>query len=47
MRQLTPRPPPADIKVKPQEYKSVPEVRLNHDDLYARALEYDYEQPIF
>ena len=47
MRQFTPRQPPADITVKPQEYKSGPEVRLNHDDLYARAWEYDFEQPIF
>ena len=47
MRQFTPRQPPADILVKPQEYKSDPEVSLNHDDLYARAWEYDYEQPFF
>ena len=46
-RQFTPRQPPADIRVKPQEYKADPEVSLNHDDLYARAWEYDYEQPIF
>ena len=43
MRQFTPHQPPADIPVKPQEYKSDPQVRLNHDDLYARAWEYDYE----
>ena len=47
MRQFRPRQPPADIPVKPQEYKSDIEVSLNHDDLYARAWEYDYEQPIF
>ena len=47
MRQFTPRQPQADIPVKPQEYKSDPEVSLNHDDLHARAWEYDYEQPIF
>ena len=46
MRQFTPREPPADIRVKPQEYNPDPEVRLNHDDLYARVWEYDYEQPI-
>ena len=45
--QFTPRQPPADIQVKPQEYESDPEVSLNHDDSYARAWEYDYEQPIF
>ena len=47
MRQFTSRQPPADIPVKPKEYKSDPGVILNHDDLYARAWEYDYEQPIF
>ena len=46
MRPFTPRQPPADIRVKPREYKADPEVRLNHDDLYASAREYDYEQPI-
>ena len=47
MRQFTPRQPPADITVKPLEYKSDPEVNLNHEDLYARAWEYDFEQPNF
>ena len=47
IRQFTPRQPPADIRVKPQEYKPDPEVSLNHEDLYARAWEYDFEQPIF
>ena len=47
LRQFTPRQPPADITVKPQENKSDPEVSLNHDDLYAREWEYDFEQPIF
>ena len=47
MRQFKPRQPPADITVKPHEYKSDPEVSLNHDDLYARAWEYDFDQPIF
>ena len=47
MRQFTPRQPPADIIVKRNEYKSDPKVSLNHDDLYARAWECDYEQPIF
>ena len=46
MRQFTPRQSPADITVKPQEYKSDPEVSLHHDDLYARAWEYDFAQPI-
>ena len=47
MRQFTPRQPPTDIIVKPQEYKSDPEVSLYHDDLYARAWKHDFEQPIF
>ena len=47
MRQFTPRQPPADTPIKPQDYKSDPEVSLHHDDLYARALGYDFEQPIF
>ena len=47
MRQFTPRQPPADIPIKPQGYKSDPEVSLHHVDLYARAWEYDFEQPIF
>ena len=46
-RQFTPRQPPADITVMTQEYKSDPEVSLNHDDLYASAWEYDFEQPVF
>ena len=46
-RQFTPRQPPADVRVKPHEYRPDPEVSLNHDDLYARAWEFDYEQPIF
>ena len=47
MRQFTPRQPPANIRVKPQEYKPDPEVSINHDDLYARAWEHHYEQPFF
>ena len=47
MRQFTPRQPPADITFKPQDYKSDPEISLHHDDLHARAWEYDYDQPIF
>ena len=43
----TPPQQPAEITIKPQEYKSDPEVILHHDDLYARAWEYDFEQPIF
>ena len=46
MRQFKSRQPPAETSIKPQEYKPDPEVSLKHDDLYARAWEYDYEQPI-
>ena len=47
MRQFTPRRPPADIQVKPQQYKSDPEVSNNHDNSYARVWEYDFEHPVF
>ena len=47
MRHVTPHQLPADITVKPQEYISDPEVSLHHDDFFARAWEYDFEQPIF
>ena len=47
MRQFTTCQPPADIRDKPQVYKPDPDVSLKHDDLYARAWDYDYEQPIF
>ena len=47
MRQFTPRQPPADIRVNPHEYKPDTEVSVSHDDLYARAWEHHYEQPIF
>ena len=47
MRQFTPRQPPADIPVRPQDFRFDPELSLNHDDLFTRAWEYDFEQPIF
>ena len=47
MPQITPRHPPTDILITLQECKPDPDVRLNHDDLYARAWECDYEQPDF
>ena len=46
-RQFTPPIPPYEIRVTPQDWKLDPEVSLKHDDLYARAWEYEYEQPIF
>ena len=39
IRQFTPREPPADIRITPQEWKLEPEVSIKHDDLYARAWE--------
>ena len=47
MCQFTPRQSPADIPIRPQEFKPDPDVSLKHDDLYAGAREYDYEQPVF
>ena len=47
MRHFKPRQPPADITVKPNEYKSDPKVSLHHDDFNARAWEYDFEQLTF
>ena len=47
MRQFTPHQSPANIRLTPPEYKPDPDVSLKDDDLYARAWEYDYEQPIF
>ena len=47
MRQFTPRQPSVDLRIEPPEYKPDPDVSLKHDDLYARAWEYDFEQPIF
>ena len=47
MRQYTPRQPKVDIRTTPQEYTPDPDVNLKHDDLYARAQECDYEQPLF
>ena len=47
MRLFTPRQPPTDIQVKPQEYIPEAEVSLNHDDLYAMVCEYGYDQPFY
>ena len=47
MRQFTPCQSPAHIRITPQVYKPDPDVSLKHNDLYARAWECDYEQPIF
>ena len=47
MRQFTPCQPLPDIRITPKERKPDPEVSLKHGDLFARALECDYEKPIF
>ena len=47
MGQFSPRQPPPDIRVTPQECKPNPEVSLKHDDLYDRAWECEYENPVF
>ena len=41
------RQPPPDIRFTPQEWKPNSELSLKHDDLYARAWEYDDEKPTF
>ena len=46
-RQFTPRQPIPDIPVTPREWQSDPEVVITHDELYARAWECEYDEPIF
>ena len=48
LHQITPRKLLTDVvQITPQGWKSDPEVINKHNDLYARAWEYDYEMPIF
>ena len=47
MRQFTTQQPPPDIRITPQEWKPVTEKGLEHDDLYARAWECAYQEPVF
>ena len=47
LRQLTPRQPIPDIPITPREWQPDPEVVMKHDDLYARAWECEYDEPIF
>ena len=47
LRQFTPRQPLSDIPVTQREWQPDPEVVITHDDLYARAWECDYDEPIF
>ena len=47
LRQFTPRQPIPDIATTPCEWQPEPEVVIKHDDLYARAWECEYDEPIF
>ena len=47
LRQLTPRQPLSNIPVTQREWQPDPEVAITHDDLYARAWECEYDEPIF
>ena len=47
LRQFTPRQPPSDIPVTQREWQPDPEGVITHDDLYARAWECEYDEPIF
>ena len=47
LRQLTPRQPLSDIPLTQREWQPDPEVVITHDDLYARAWECEYDEPIF
>ena len=47
LRQFTSRQLLSDIPVTQREWQPDPEVVITHDDLYARAWECEYEEPIF
>ena len=47
LRQFTHRQPLPDVQITPQEWKPNPEVIIEHDDLFARAWECEYERPFF
>ena len=47
LRQFTSRQPPSDIPVAQREWQPDPEFVITHDDLYARAWECEYDEPIF
>ena len=47
LRQFTPRQPLSDIPVTQREWQPDPEVVITHDDLYARAWECEYDEPVF
>ena len=47
LRQFTPHQPLPDIPVTQRDWQPDPEVVITHDDLYARAWECEYDEPIF
>ena len=47
LRQFTPRQPPPDIPVTQREWQPDPKFVIAHDDLYVRAWECEYDEPIF
>ena len=47
LRQITPCQLIPDIQITTREWKPDPEVIIKHDDLYARAWEWEYEKLIF
>ena len=47
LRQFTPRQPIPDIPVTPREWQPGPELVITPDDLYARAWECEYNEPMF
>ena len=46
LRQFTPHQPLSDIPATQREWQPYPEVVITHDDLYARAWECEYDEPI-
>ena len=47
LRQFTPRQPLPDVPVTQREWQPDSEVVITHDNLYARAWECEYDEPIF
>ena len=47
LRQFTPRQTIPNIPITPREWQPDPEVVLKLDDLYARAWECEYDEPLF
>ena len=46
LHQFTPRQPVPDIPITPRKWQPDPEVITKQDDLYARAWECEYDEPI-